>query len=209
MSRWKLIQEIIEEKGYVNAQLISDNLDVSLIRACNILQACWKKGLLLPVNLAFFAYPQEDGGPLVFDSAKGTERTARWYRPEIDAVEDIFEKEPDLAVTVRDMADRLKIHPNRVRKVLYVMVEAGTLVMTEASGGGAFGKPPKIFALRLQNMESRSQQAVEEGKARRKKAKQTRKINEVDKKADQSWRIQEVKPPKPKKALKVDIREEY
>lgn len=211
MTTLKELTAFIELKGFVSPQMIADEFDVDLVKACDIVKACWDRGLLLPVNRAFFAIPSDDGAPPMWDMAADSSRKQLWYRPEIDAIRKLFAEDPTLAVTVNDMAKLMEVHPNRARKVLYLMAESGELIQEQAEAGGAYHKPPFIFALSKDHIRTREKQAIAESVARKKKGGAKRKANDKVRKTEANIdpRTKPISPAKPGKPLKVDFEKEY
>lgn len=203
---------LIESRGYVTPRVVAEEFGVTELQACNLIKACWNKGLLSPLYGSWFTLPGEDGGPQPKPSAEEVNRRRlSWYRPELELVRQIWENDPHAAVTLMDGVEETGITLNRLRKVMNLLVETGELITTQAEYGGAFGRKPLIYSKDLEYVAERNAKLEGEAKARtqarQSKATASRAKNRQDKKAsaleDIAPRVQTQKP------LRVDIREEY
>lgn len=156
MATLKDVMELAETQGHISADSISKTFDLDLMKACDVLKACWDKGLLLPVDVAWFA-PPVDGEPMKYTREHSIANKEKWYRDELDALRGAFEEDEALALTVTDAAKLLKMNPNKIRKVLKLMEELGELVSAESEFGGAFGHKPIIFSANVDNFQAREE----------------------------------------------------
>jgi len=158
MVKAKEIVALCEDSGWVSAVKISEAFDIPLDKACLALKLCWDKGLLMPVDRAWFAPPTEDGLPLQFAGVKGQLNRERWYLPYLNMLRELWANDPMLALTVNDTAELLDISQNTARKVLYHLADLGEVRQYEAKKGGAFGHKPRIFGLDEQAIKERERQ---------------------------------------------------
>jgi hypothetical protein len=165
-----------QEKGFLNARLFAEHFDLPLPKAYQVLKACWDKGLLVPVDLAFFALPENDGTAR-FKSKSGQTQKESYYRPEFDAVRKLWEENPDTAFTLREVKNITQLDQARLRKVLYYMEETGEVHKAQADAGGMYGRPPLLFAKSYAALSSKNEDIVAKVRAKE-QAKKKKKGNQ-------------------------------
>lgn len=208
------MKAFIEMRGYVTVHMVTEEFGVTELQACNLIKACWDRGLLAPLPGSWFTLPGEDGGPQPKPPAEEVNRRRlSWYRPELERVRKIWEDDPHAAVTLMDGVEETGITLNRLRKVFNLLVETDELITTQAEYGGAFGRKPLIYSKDLEQVAERNAKLEGEAKARTKarqsKASATREKMRKERKEALVPEQQVVIDRKPRTPLKVDIREEY
>lgn len=172
-------------RGFITVESLETEFDLSEDQACKVIKACFDKGLLLPTRQSFFTEPDEDGSPIDWRSRTSpgsANRRALWYKPELAAIREYVKEHGGVGVTINDLAEKLEIHGNRLRKALSVLVDLGELQSREAKVGGAFGRHPVIWGVTNKAIDAREQvlrQHVEEVKKQGKKVKKEKKVAPV------------------------------
>lgn len=165
----KEVQELVEDKGMVNVELIMEHFGVDSAKACRILQACWNKGKISPVRQAYFAQPTEDGSAPVWTKGMvgpsvGLKRRESWFAKEIELVLDYMNADPDEGKGIFDLTavpTLQEIALPSLRKVMKLLVERGDLKKMQADAGGAFGHKPDIYGFTEQALQRRNQRYIE------------------------------------------------
>lgn len=190
----KDVLSIVDEKGHVSAADIAGAFDIPIEKACDVLKACWERGLLLPFDTTWFARPI-NGKPVALTGQAGRQNKEKWYRDEIAEISQAFGEDESLALTVRDTTDRFNIPVNKARKILNLMVELEYLISEEAGTGGAFGRRPIIYSINRDNIASRETDLEVETQHRRQVRKAKAMVAKKGLKLDTT--TGEIKPMKP------------
>lgn len=171
------VKKLVSERGVINLVIIQDEWGVDINEAYRILKACLDRGLLLPVDRAYFAFPDEEGLPIQYGSSAGRRNREQWWQKELDVIRPMLEEE-DAALTITDVVAVADLNRERVRKTFELLVELGECVKFEAAFGGAFGRKPYIYTKNPENVASRNTklriEAKERREARTAKSKATR-----------------------------------
>lgn len=147
----KKLEALIDEVPLITMERIASEFDLSLPEACRILKFAWDQGLLLPVDRAYFAKPVKKGVP--FQMGQGSA-----YREKNKVkVFDIVKSNPEMGVSVQDIAHELDITLPPVRASLKALEAEGELISRQAAYGGIFGKRPMIWGLSEEALDARDE----------------------------------------------------
>lgn len=149
MTNLRDVMRWAEDTGFVSVFGLQEAFGIDAVKACRVLKVCWDRGLLMPVDKAFFA-PPVDGRPFrMTEDSRGEARKRRlqWYRPELALVQAYFEQDPEGSLTVQEAMRNFDLEMNRARNALNLLTDEGVLIRREATSGGVFGRRPFIYAL--------------------------------------------------------------
>lgn len=162
------LKEVIsyaKRRDYVNIIMLADRFDIEEDQACQVIKACWDRGLLLPTDQSYFTLPKEDGGIRSFQSKKKKGDNTK------EKVLTFMQSRPDVGVSVNDVATALDITPPTARFALRALVAKEVLFEEIASSGGSFGQLPVIWGLSEDALAARDKIFAEATEHRKKKEK--------------------------------------